>query len=58
MGKLAKLIVVIAIIAVAGYALMQFANTSGTDEQASSDQPDEGLRVEEKYGFTTETVGS
>ena len=58
MGKLVKLILVIAIVAVAAYALITFTGTSGNRGRTASDQPDdERPRVEEKYGFTSETVG-
>ena len=58
MGKLVKLIVVLVIVAVAGYVFVEYSQSNGEAEQASSERTDEGLRVEEKYGFTTETVGS
>jgi hypothetical protein len=58
MGKLAKLIIVVAIIAVAAYVLISMSGRSGGDtERAASDQGEQRPRLEEKYGFTGETVG-
>ena len=57
MGKLVKVIIVVAIIAVAGYVLVTRSSDSGGDQTAGSEQPDERPRLEEKYGFTSETVG-
>lgn len=57
MGKIIKLIVAVAIIAVAAYALLELRSGSDEHVQGRPDGPDDGVRVEEKYGFTTETVG-
>jgi hypothetical protein len=57
MGKLVKLILVIVIIAIGAYALMALRDTSGDGKPTASDQRDERPRLEEKYGFTGETVG-
>jgi len=57
MGKLAKLVIVIAIVAVAAYALVSMSGRSSETKRAASDQRDDRPRVEEKYGFTSETVG-
>ena len=57
MGKLAKLIVVVAVIVVAGYAVVSLIGTLDDTKPPVSDQKDERPRLEEKYGFTSETVG-
>ena len=57
MGKLVKLIIVVAIVAVAAYFAMNMSSDSGSDRAADTKQNDDALRVEEKYGFTTETIG-
>lgn len=57
MGKLAKLIVVVALIVVAGYAVVSLTGNSDDTGPTASDQKDERPRLEEKYGFTSETVG-
>jgi flagellar basal body-associated protein FliL len=57
MGKLIKLILVVVILAVVGYVVVSMSGRSEQTRQAASDKPDERPRLEEKYGFTSETVG-
>jgi ABC-type cobalt transport system substrate-binding protein len=57
MTKLAKLILVIVVVAVAAYVLVSMRGRFGGSERAATDRPDERPRLEEKYGFTSETVG-
>ena len=57
MGKLVKVIIVLAIIAVAGYVFVTRSGDSGGGQTAGSEQRGERPRLEEKYGFTSETVG-
>ncbi|MFQ5806732.1 MAG: hypothetical protein ACE5I3_09805 [Phycisphaerae bacterium] len=57
MGKLAKLLIVVAIIAIAGYAILALNKPSGDGPRADAEQRHERPRLEEKYGFTSETVG-
>lgn len=57
MGKLVKLIILVAIVAIAAYAFVTFTGSSDDRERADSSQRDERPRLEEKYGFTSETVG-
>lgn len=57
MGKLVKLLVLVAIIAVAAYVVVTFSGGSENGPTADSSQRDERPRLEEKYGFTSETVG-
>ena len=57
MRLLIKLIVAVAIIVVVGYALIELRSGSDAPTADSSDQADGGVRVEEKYGFTTDSVG-
>lgn len=56
MSKLVKLLVLLAIVVIAGYAVVKY---SGSDDRQQTDaqKPDERPRLEEKYGFTTEQVG-
>jgi flagellar basal body-associated protein FliL len=56
MGKLVKLLIVVAIIAVAAYGIIQYTNSSSDQSQSIADQVDKRPRLEEQYGFTTETV--
>ena len=56
MGKLVKLIIVVAIVAVAAYFVMNMSTDSDSDRAVDTKQNDDALRVEEKYGFTTETI--
>jgi len=57
MGKLVKVLIVVAIIAVVGYILVNRSGDSGRGQTAGPEQPDERPRLEEKYGFTSEMVG-
>jgi hypothetical protein len=57
MGKLVKLIVLVAVVAIAAYALVTLTGRSDDDERAASSPRDQRPRLEEKYGFTSETVG-
>ncbi|MBU0616538.1 MAG: hypothetical protein KKI02_02350 [Planctomycetes bacterium] len=57
MGKLVKLLVLVAIIVVVAYVVMTFSGDSESGPRADTDQRDERPRLEEKYGFTSETVG-
>ena len=57
MGKLLKVIIVVVIIAVAGYVFVTRSGDSGSAQTAGSEQRDERPRLEEKYGFTSEMVG-
>jgi hypothetical protein len=57
MGKLVKVIILIAIIAVAGYIFVTRSGDSGSGRTGGPEQRDERPRLEEKYGFTSETVG-
>lgn len=52
MGKLIGLLVVVALIAAAAYYIMGQSETG--DPQKKADGP---VRVEEKYGVTTQTPG-
>jgi hypothetical protein len=56
MGKLVKLVIVVAIVAVAAYVIMSFSADSGSGPAADRPANEDSLRVEEKYGFTTETI--
>ena len=57
MGKLARLLLVVAIIAVAVYLVFRYSGSLTGSRHAATDRPDERPRLEEKYGFTSETVG-
>ena len=56
MGKLVKLIVLVGILALAAYFFVTYSTRSDDNKKADARQTDGSVRVEEKYGFTTETV--
>lgn len=55
MGKLITLLLVLVVVAGGAYYFMNMASDEGADKQATNDK---APRVEEKYGFTSETAGS
>ncbi len=57
MGKLVKLVVLLALIAVAVYAVVTLSNDLGSGKAVDTGERDERPRLEERYGFTSETVG-
>jgi len=57
MGKLVKLLVLLAIVVIAGYAVVKYSGGSDDRQQTDAQKADERPRLEEKYGFTTEQVG-
>jgi flagellar basal body-associated protein FliL len=57
MGKLLKIVILVAIIAVAAYVVVTMSANSGGSRTADSKQRDDRPRLEEKYGFTSETAG-
>lgn len=56
MGKLAAGLVVIGLIALVAYFAIQ-GWSEGTQDPHDPNQEDQRVRVEEKYGVTTEGVG-
>jgi hypothetical protein len=50
------MLIVVAITAVAAYGIIQYANSCGDQGQSLADQVDKRPRLEQQYGFTTETV--
>ncbi len=56
MGKLVKLLIVLVVIAGAGWLLVNQMNQGESDSTPAA-EGDPPVRVEEKYGFTSEGVG-
>ena len=57
MSKLVKLLVLLAIVVIAGYAVIKYSGGNDDRQQADAQEADQRPRLEEKYGFTTEQVG-
>lgn len=63
MFKVVKIIVLLAVLACVAVAVYMFTQTArddniqGPGEISSSEDEQAGIRVEEKYGFTSEGVG-
>jgi len=57
MKALIKLLIVMAVLAVAAYLLVSRGSRSAGEDRTAGRGADERPRLEEKYGFTGESVG-